>query len=122
MKSETETELKPAGPVSRVLRDPSLWSVECLKAMGASLFFEKDAELSEREKSDQLAALMWIHYAETDPDAAEVLVDAGSWRPAVKAFHRSPAALLALREVVPVCAMVRQLVEGIVPDGEQAGE
>lgn len=122
MKPENETKAAAVAVPDSLLVDPSLWSVDCLRSMGLVGLFEKGAKLTEREKANEMAALMWIHAKSTDPDAAEALVDAGTWRPAAKAFYRSSEALAALREVESLCYRVRELVEGIIPDGKTAGE
>lgn len=104
------TETASARPA--LLRVPSLWSQEQIEAMNLKIFTDKEAfkALPAKEKNQDLAAFMWVHCVDLDEDAIEAAVTAGTWREAVKAFHRSPRSLACLPEVEPrVQEMMRMM-------------
>jgi len=86
---------------NKYLRDVSLWTIEQLQAMGcASLFGAADGkEQSEREKSDEVMALVWVQHVSHSEDEVEAAVQEGRWQDELKKIKRDPEMLRALPEV-----------------------
>lgn len=101
MDTTLTTETESARPA--LLRVPSLWSYDQIEEMKLKIFTDKKgfAALSKKEQSEDLAAFMWVHHVEHDEDVIEAAVASGTWRDAVKRFHRSPRSLACLPEVEP---------------------
>lgn len=97
-------------PVREYLRDVSLETVDHVQALKLTLFLEKKAKLSAKEREDQVLALIWLLSKCNDEDAIAARVADGSAWKAIRDFRRDPAALWALPEVVPAVQKVKEIL------------
>ncbi|MFK5923274.1 MAG: hypothetical protein QM496_13940 [Verrucomicrobiota bacterium] len=106
-----------------LLRGVSIWSVSMLQEMDCASLFDgvADGELSAREKSRQLAALIWVHHKSRSEDEIEDLAASGKWQEAVKSFHRDPQMIDALPEVDGIIERAAELLGQATDVTDEAG-